>query len=414
MIKDELNKFSEFVGVKFDKLAKDVESLKKAAARGKAVELHDKGSLRFGDPFSYRFGSSLTESETDVAARDEFERAKDKEVTWNGKRLLPSPYINTAFTQYQESRTNGLYRPLSVFLEKSGQNPPLGFETANLIPLRVLDGVKINIPNASSVAVMVCTRVGVVLPEYDYIIRTRNVADTEDYKEKQVMAWNIAGNASKRWKYSPANASFSDGILTLGKDIGGAIIAVVFNDGARACYKIVPMVASFSGASKFTTSLQKVEVEAVAGGTSQEELDGMTRHEWGDDDVVYPPIPEVEQFYTPTQASIKLNDLEFDGEPDSSNDYRIVNASVLLPESLTEKEAMGILNATVGNKTNTRLKRPVITLAKGKEYKFKVKGVGLPMLSGNVSTTSDGIVTVSANATEKDSVFGDAMCLVIV
>lgn len=413
MIKDVLNDFAGIVGGAVDKLAKDVESLKKAAARGKAVELHDKADLRLCSDISYRFGSSLTESETDVAARDEFERAKDKEVTWNGKRLLPSPYINTAFTQYQESRTNGLYRPLSVFLEKSGQNPPLGFETANLIPLRVLDGVKINIPNASSVAVMVCTRVGVVLPEYDYIIRTRNVADTEDYKEKQVMAWNIAGNASKRWKYSPANASFSDGILTLGKDIGGAIIAVVFNEGARACYKIVPMVSSFSGASKFTTSLQKVEVEAIAGGTSQEELDGITRHEWGED-VVYPPIPEVEQFYTPTQASIRLNDLELDNPDDNHDDYRIVNASVLLPESLTEKEAMGILNATVGNKTNTRLKRPVITLTKGKEYKFKVKGVGLPMLSGNVATASDGTVTVSANATEKDSVFGDAMCLVIV
>lgn len=413
MIKDVLNDFAGIVGGAFDKLAKDVESLKKASTRRNAVEAEDKETLRLGDPFSYRFGNSLTESETDVAARDEFERAKDKEVTWNGKRLLPSPYINTAFTKYKESKTNGLYRPLSVFLEASGQNPPLGFETANLIPLRVLDGVKINIPNASSVAVMVCTRVGVVLPEYDYIIRTRNVADTEDYKEKQVMAWNIAGNASKRWKYSPANASFSDGILTLGKDIGGAIIAVVFNEGARACYKIVPMVSSFSGASKFTTSLQKVEVEAIAGGTSQEELDGITRHEWGED-VVYPPIPEVEQFYTPTQASIRLNDLELDNPDDNHDDYRIVNASVLLPESLTEKEAMGILNATLGNKTNSRLKRPVITLAKGKEYKFKIKGVYLPMLSGNVSTTSDGIVTVSANATEKDSVFGDAMHIVIV
>ena len=413
MIKDVLNDFAGIVGGAVDKLAKDVESLKKAAARGKAVELYDKADLRLGDERSYRFGSNLAESETDVAARDGFERAKDKEVTWNGKRLLPSPYINTAFTQYQESRTNGLYRPLSVFLEESGQNPPLGFETANLIPLRVLDGVKINIPNASSVAVMVCTRVGVGLPEYDYIIRTRNVADTEDYKEKQVMAWNIAGNASGRWKYSAANASFSDGILTLGKGVGGAIIAVVFNDGSRACYKIVPMVASFSGASKFTTSLQKVEVEAVAGGTSQEELDGITRHEWGED-VVYAPIPEVERFYTSTQVRLKLNDLELDNPDDNHDDYRIVNASVLLPESLTEKEAMGILNATVGNKTNSRLKRPVITLTKGKEYKFKIKGVGLPMLSGNVATASDGTVTVSANATEKDSVFGDAFHIVIV
>lgn len=413
MIKDVLNDFAGIVGGAFDKLAKDVESLKKAAARGKAVELHDKGSLRFGDPFSYRFGSSLTESETDVAARDEFERAKDKEVAWNGKRLLPSPYINTAFTKYEESKTNGLYRPLSVFLEASGQNPPLGFETANLIPLNRLDGVKINIPNASSVAVMVCPRVGAGISEYDYIIRTRNVADTEDYKEKQVMAWNIAGNASKRWKYGPENASFSAGILTLGKDIGGAIIAVVFNDGSRACYKIVPMVSIFSGASKFTASLQKVEVEAVNGGTSQEELDGITRHEWGED-VVYPPAPDVERLYTPAQARLKLNDLELDGEPDSPDDYRIVNASVLLPEGLTEQEAMAITQVSRSNKTNTRLKRPVITLTKGKEYKFKIKGVGLPMLSGNVSTTSDGIVTVSANATEKDSVFGDAMCLVIV
>lgn len=413
MIKDELNKFSEFVGGKFDKLAKDVESLKKAAARGKAVELHDKGSLRFGDPFSYRFGSSLTESETDVAARDEFEGAQNKEVTWNGKRLLPSPYINTAFTKYKESKTNGLYRPLSVFLEESGQNPPLGFETANLIPLNRLDGVKINIPNASSVAVMVCSRVGVGIPDYDYIIRTKTVSDTEDYKEKQVMAWNIAGNASGRWKYSPANASFSAGILTLGKDIGGAIIAVVFNDGSRACYKIVPMVSSFSGASKFTTSLQKVEVEAVAGGTSQEELDGITRHEWGED-VVYPPIPDVEKLYTATQVRLKLNDLELDNPDDNHDDYRIVNASVLLPESLTEQEAMAITRGASGNKTNSRLKRPVITLTKGKEYKFKIKGVGLPMLSGNVATASDGTVTVSANATEKDSVFGDAMCLVIV
>lgn len=413
MIKDELNKFSEFVGEKFDKLAKDVEALKKAASRGKAVELHDKADLRLVDERSYRFGSSLTESEADVAARDEFERAKDKEVTWNGKRLLPSPYINTAFTKYKESKTNGLYRPLSVFLEASGQNPPLGFETANLIPLRVLDGVKINIPNASSVSVMVCTRVGTVIPDYDYIIRTRNVADTEDYKEKQVMAWNIAGNASDRWKYGPENASLSDGILTFGRNIGGAIIAVVFNDGSRGCYKIVPMVASFSDASKFTASLQKVEVEAVNGGTSQEELDGITHHEWGEG-VVYPPAPDVERFYTPTQARLKLNDLELDNPDDSSNDYRIVNASVLLPESLTGKEAMSIVEKTYRGKANYRLKRPVITLTKGKEYKFKVKGVGLPMLSGNVATASDGTVTVSANATEKDSVFGDAFHIVIV
>lgn len=413
MIKDELNKFSEFVGEKFDKLAKDVEALKKAASRGKAVELHDKADLRLVDERSYRFGSSLTESETDVAARDEFERAKDKEVTWNGKRLLPSPYINTAFTQYQESRSNGLYRPLSVFLEASGQNPPLGFETANLIPLNRLDGVKINIPNASSVSVMVCSRVGVGISEYDYIIRTRNVADTEDYKEKQVMAWNIAGNASARWKYSPANASFSAGILTLGKDIGGAIIAVVFNDGSRACYKIVPMVSIFSGASKFTASLQKVEVEAVNGGTSQEELDGITHHEWGEG-VVYPPAPDVERFYTSTQARLKLNDLELDNPDDNHDDYRIVNASVLLPESLTGKEAMSIVEKTYRGKAGYRLKRPVITLAKGKEYKFKIKNVDLPMLSGNVSTASDGIVTVSANATEKDSVFGDAFHIVIV
>ena len=256
MIKDELNKFSEFVGVKFDKLAKDVESLKKAAARGKAVELHDKADLRLGSDISYRFGSSLTESETDVAARDEFERAKDKEVTWNGKRLLPSPYINTAFTQYQESRTNGLYRPLSVFLEVSGQNPPFGSETVNLIPFDKLDGVKISIPDVSSVSVMVCGRPGVSVPDYDYIIRTRNVADTEDYKEKQIVAWSIAGNASKRWKYSAANASFSDGILTLGINIGGAIIAVVFNDGARGCYKIASRSSGFANAYKFTTSLQ--------------------------------------------------------------------------------------------------------------------------------------------------------------
>ena len=413
MIKDVLNDFAGIVGGAFDKLAKDVESLKKAAARGKAVELHDKADLRLGDTFSYRFGSSLTESETDVAARDEFELAQNKEVTWNGKRLLPSPYINTAFTQYQESRTNGLYRPLSVFLEASGQNPPLGFETANLIPLNRLDGVKISIPDVSSVSVMVCTRVGTVIPDYDYIIRTRNVADTEDYKEKQVMAWNIAGNASDRWKYGPENASLSDGILTFGRNIGGAIIAVVFNDGSRGCYKIVPMVASFSDASKFTASLQKVEVEAVNGGTSQEELDGITHHEWGEG-VVYPPAPDVERFYTPTQASIRLNDLELDNPDDNHDDYRIVNVSILLPESLTEKEAMEILKATRGDKTNSRLKRPVITLTKGKEYKFKIKGVELPMLSGNVSTASDGIVTVSANATEKDSVFGDAMHIVIV
>ncbi|WP_308028561.1 hypothetical protein [Neisseria bergeri] len=413
MIKDVLNDFAGIVGGAVDKLAKDVESLKKAASRGKAVELHDKADLRLGDPFSYRFGSSLTESETDIAARDEFERAKDKEVTWNGKRLLPSPYVNTAFTKYKESKTNGLYRPLSVFLEASGQNPPLGFETVNLIPFDKLDGLKINIPNASSVSVMVYGRPGVGVPGYDYIIRTRNVADTEDYKEKQIVAWSIAGNDSVRWKYSAANASFSDGILTLSSGIGGAIIAVVFNDGSRACYKIASRSAGFANAYKFTTSLQKVEVEAVNGGTSQEELDGITRHEWGED-VVYPPIPEVEQFYTPTQAHLKLNDLELDGEPDSPDDYRIVNASVLLPESLTEQEVMDILKATRGNKTNSRLKRPVITLTKGKEYKFKVKGAALPMLSGNVATTSDGIVTVSANATEKDSVFGDAMCLVIV
>lgn len=413
MIKDVLNDFAGIVGGKFDKLAKDVESLKKASTRRNAVEAEDKGSLRLGDTFSYRFGGSLTESEADVVARDEFERAKDKEVTWNGKRLLPSPYINTAFTKYKESKTNGLYRPLSVFLEASGQNPPLGFETANLIPLDKLDGVKINIPNASSVAVMVCGRPGVGIPVYDYIIRTRNVADTEDYKEKQIVAWSIAGNASGGWKYSSANASFSDGILTLRSGIGGAIIAVVFNDGSRACYKIASRSAGFANAYKFTTSLQKVEVEAVNGGTSQEELDGITRHEWGED-VVYPPIPEVEQFYTPTQAHLKLNDLELDNPDDNHDDYRIVNASVLLPESLTEKEAMDITSETRRAKTNSRLKRPVITLTKGKEYKFKIKNVDLPMLSGNVSTASDGTVTVSANATEKDSVFGDAFHIVIV
>lgn len=413
MIKDVLNDFSEFVGGKFDKLAKDVESLKKASTKRNTVESEDKGSLRLGDTFSYRFGGSLTESETDVAARDEFERAKDKEVTWNGKRLLPSPYINTAFTKYKESKTNGLYRPLSVFLEESGQNPPLGSEMINLIPLEKLDGVKINIPNASSVAVMVCGRPGVGIPEYDYIIRTRNVADTEDYKEKQIVAWSIAGNASGRWKYGVANARFSDGILTIGINIGGAIIAVVFNDGSRACYKITSMASGFANASKFTTSLQKVEVEAVNGGTSQEELDGITRHEWGED-VVYPLIPEVERFYTTTQAHLKLNDLEADGGSGNEDDYRIVNASILLPEDLTEREAMGIAKATKPGKTNYCLKRPVITLTKGKEYKFKIKGTDLPMLSGNVSTASDGIVTVSANATEKDSVFGDAMHIVIV
>lgn len=413
MIKDVLNDFSEFVGGKFDKLAKDVESLKKAATKRNAVEVEDKGSLRLGDTFSYRFGGSLTESETDVAARDEFERAKDKEVTWNGKRLLPSPYINTAFAKYKESKTNGLYRPLSVFLEASGQNPSLGFETVNLIPFEKLDGIKINIPNASSVAVMVCNRVGVSIPDYDYIIRTKTISDTEDYKEKQIAVWNIAGNALSRWTYSPANASFSDGILILGRNIGGAIIAVVFEDGSRACYKIVPRVSGFANVSKFKTSLLKIDIEAVNGGTSQEELDRMVRHEWGED-VVYPPAPNVERLYTPTQASIRLNDLELDNPDDNHDDYRIVNVSILLPESLTEKEAMEILKATRGDKTNSRLKRPVITLTKGKEYKFKIKGVELPMLSGNVSTASDGIVTVSANATEKDSVFGDAMCLVIV
>lgn len=413
MIKDVLNDFAGIVGGAFDKLAKDVESLKKASTKRNAVEAEDKETLRLGDTFSYRFGSSLTESEMDVAAGDEFERAKDKEVTWNGKRLLPSPYINTAFTKYKESKTNGLYRPLSVFLEASGQNPPLGFETVNLIPFERLDGIKINIPNASSVAVMVCNRVGMGVPDYDYIIRTRNVADTEDYKEKQIVAWSIAGNASDRWKYGVANARFSDGILTIGINIGGAIIAVVFNDGSRACYKIASMASGFANTSKFTTSLQKVEVEAVNGGTSQEELDGIARHEWGED-VVYPLIPEVERFYTTTQAHLKLNDLEANNPEDSSYDYRIANTSVLLPEGLIDKDVIDTLRATRISKTNFRLKRPVITLTKGKEYKFKIKGTDLPMLSGNVSTASDGIVTVSANATEKDSVFGDAMCLVIV
>lgn len=413
MIKDVLNDFAGIVGGAVDKLAKDVESLKKASTKRNAVAAEDKGSLRLGSTFSYRFGGSLTESETDIPANDEFERAKDKEVTWNGKRLLPSPYINTAFTKYKESKTNGLYRPLSVFLEASGQNPPLGFETVNLIPFEKLDGIKINIPNASSVAVMVCNRVGVGVPDYDYIIRTKTISDTEDYKEKQIAVWNIAGNALSRWTYSPANASFSDGILILGRNIGGAIIAVVFEDGSRACYKIVPRVSGFANVSKFKTSLLKIDIEAVNGGTSQEELDRMVRHEWGED-VVYPPAPNVERLYTPTQASIRLNDLELDNPDDNHDDYRIVNVSILLPESLTEKEAMEILKATRGDKTNSRLKRPVITLTKGKEYKFKIKGVELPMLSGNVSTASDGIVTVSANATEKDSVFGDAMCLVIV
>lgn len=413
MLKDVLNDFSEFVGGKFDKLAKDVESLKKAATKRNAAEAGDKASLQLANSQSFRFGSSLVESEADIPTNDEFERAKDKEVTWNGKRLLPSPYINTAFTKYKESKTNGLYRPLSVFLEASGQNPPLGFETVNLIPLEKLDGVKINIPNASSVAVMVCNRVGASIPEYDYIIRTRNVADTEDYKEKQIVAWSIAGNDTSRWKSGLGNAEFSDGILTLGSNLGGAIVAVVFNDGSRACYKIISRVSGFANIPKFKTSLLKIDVEAVDGGASQEELDGITRHEWGED-VVYPPIPEVERFYTAEQAHLKLNDLELDGEPDSSNDYRIVNASVLLPENLTEKEAMDIAKATRPEKTNYRIKRSVITLTKGKEYKFKVKGLALPMLSGNVSTSSGGIVTVSANATEKDSVFGDALHIVIV
>lgn len=301
---------------------------------------------------------------------------------------------------------------LSVFLEASGQNPPLGFETLNLIPLEKLDGVKISIPDVSSVAVMVCNRVGVGVSDYDYIIRTRNVADTEDYKEKQIVVWHIAGNATSRWESGLRAAEFSDGILTLSSNLGGAIVAVVFNDGSRACYKIISLASGFANVSKFKTSLLKIDVEAVNGGTSQEELDGITRHEWGED-VVYPPIPEVERFYTAKQARLKLNDLELDGEPDSSNDYRIVNASVLLPEDLTEKEAMAIAKAARPEKTNSRIKRLVITLTKGKEYKFKIKGVGLPMLSGNVSTSSGGIVTVSANATEKDSVFGDAFHIVI-
>lgn len=413
MLRDVLNDFSEFVGGKFDKLNKDVEALKKAAANSKAVDLHDKKSLRLPDTNSYRFGSNLSESETDIPVGDEFERAKDKVVTWNGKRLLPSPYINTAFAKYQESRVNGLYRPLSVFPEALGQTPPLGPDVINLVPLEKLDGQKFSIPDASSVAVVACNRVGPGVPTYDYIIRVKTISDTEDLKEKQVSVWHIAGNDTAHWKSGLGNAEFSDGILTLGKNLGGAIVAVVFNDGSRACYKIISRASGFANVSKFKTVIQKFDVEAVNGGTNQEELDGITRHEWGED-VVYPPAPDVERFFTPTQARLKLNDLELDNPDDSSDDYRIVNTSVLLPKSLTEKEAMNITRATGGDKTNYRLKRLVITLTKGKEYKFKVKNIYMPMLSGNVSTDSDGIVTVSANATEKDSVFGDALHIVIV
>lgn len=412
MLRDVLNDFSEFVGGKFDKLNKDVEALKKAATKGKAVDLHDKKSLRLANTDSYRFGSNLNESEADVPTNDEFERAKDKVVTWNGKRLLPSPYINTAFAKYQESRVNGLYRPLSVFPEALGQTPPLGPDVINLVPLEKLDGQKFSIPDASSVAVVACNRVGPGVHIYDYIIRAKTISDTEDLKEKQVSVWHIAGNGLTHWKTHPSLAAFSDGILTLGTNIGGAIVAVVFNDGSRACYKIAARVAGFSTLPRFRTNILHTGTEAVSGGTSKEELDQATRYEWGED-VVYPPVPSIEQFYTPQQVQVRLNDLEFDEEVDSQGDYRIANVSVLIPENLTEKEVLETIRSLRSEKTNYRIKRPVISLAKGKEYKFKIKLNNPPMLAGNVSIDSDGIVTVSANATEKDSVFGDAFQIVI-
>lgn len=166
--------------------------------------------------------------------------------------------------------------------------------------------------------------------------------------------------------------SLSDGILTLGTNIGGAIVAVVFNDGSRACYKIAARVSGFSTLPRFRTNILHTGTEAVSGGTSKEELDQATRYEWGED-VVYPPVPSIEQFYTPQQVQVRLNDLEFDEEVDSQGDYRIANVSALLPEDLTENKALEIIKSMKPEKTNYRIKRPVITLTKGKEYKFKIK-----------------------------------------
>lgn len=408
MIKDELNKFSEFVGGKLDQLAKDVESLKKVAKKSSVSDAVDKASLRDAGVSSFRFGKDLAQSETDVLDAETVAGVQDKDVTANGMRLKPSPYMNTAFTTFKESATNGLYRPLSVTLVKDDNPPQAEKDVLNLVESSNLNNLKNTIPGASSVAVMTAGSVGFNVRSCDYVLRVRTVEDTEDYKEKQAAVWAFPANGSDSWKNEAGMASFSDGVLTFGKYISAAIVMVSFEDGRRAVYKIAANLNA-SKTDTFKARTVKLEVEAVAGGTSQEELDGITRHEWGED-VVYPPVPELEKFYKPEDAHLEV----VQTQANSDDEIRIVGGSVLLPEDVTESEASETVRAMTRPRTDLRIKRPVITLPKGKEYRFKIKNLKMPCLLGNVSTASDGTVTVSANATEKDSVFGDAVHIVIV
>lgn len=410
MIKDVLNDFSEFVGGKFDRLAKDVDALKKAAAKSKVSDAPDKSSLHYADSSSFRFGNNLSESEYETLLIDQLHHDSGAVATLDGKELRGSMYLNTAFTTFKESSANGLYRPLSVRI--STGEPDLMYEpdVLNLVESNNLDGLKMVIPNASSVAVMTARSVGVGVRNCDYVLRVRTIQDTEDYKEKQTAAWGFPANGSGLWSNESGKASFSDGVLTFGSNIGAAIVAVSFEDGSRTVYKIAAKSIVFQADRPFKTRTWQPTVEAVAGGTNQEELDGFTRYEWGENEV-YPAVPDTGRFYSPEAANLSLNPVDGDVRGD---EYRVLGGSVLLPEGITEAGMVETVRAAGKPLDNTRIKRPVITLPKGTEYRFKIKNLKMPCLLGNVSTASDGTVTVSANATEKDSVFGDALHIVIV
>ncbi|WP_308084358.1 hypothetical protein [Neisseria polysaccharea] len=410
MIKDVLYDFAGYVGGRFDKLSKDVENLKKAAAKSKVSDAPDKASLHYADGASFRFGNNLSESEFDTLLIDQLHRDSEEAVTLDGKELRGSMYMNTAFTTFRKSSANGLYRPLSVRISSGELDLMYEPDVLNLVESRNLDGVKITIPNASSVAVMTARSVGVGVRNCDYVLRVRTIQDTEDYKEKQMAAWGFPTNGSGLWSNESGKASFSDGVLTFGSNLGAAIVAVSFEDGSRAVYKIAAKSSVFQSDKPFKTRTWQPTVEAVAGGTSQEALDGFTRYEWGEG-VVYPAVPDVGKFYLPEDANLSLNPL--DGEM-RGDEFRVLGGSILLPDGVTEAEVIDTVRATAKPLDNTRIKRPVITLPKGTEYRFKIKNLKMPCLLGNVSTASDGTVTVSANATEKDSVFGDALHIVIV
>lgn len=410
MVKDVLYDFAGYLGGRFDRLAKDVDALKKAAAKSKVSDAVDKASLHYADSSSFRFGRDLAQSETDVLDAETVAGVRDKAVAANGVRLKPSPYMNTAFTTFKESTANGLYRPLSVTLVDDPDNPPQAErDVLNLVESRYLNDLKITIPGASSVAVMTARSVGVGVRNCDYVLRVRTIQDTEDYKEKQVAAWAFPTNGSGLWSNESGKALFSDGVLTFEMGIGAAIVMVSFEDGSRAVYKIAAKSSVFQTDKPFKTRILKPEVEAVAGGTGQGELDGFTRYEWGEE-AVYPAVPKLEKFYKPEDVHLEV----VQTEARSDDEIRVLGGSVLLPEGVTEAEMTETVRATGKPSDNWRIKRPVITLPRGTEYRFKIKNLKMPCLLGNVSTASDGTVTVSANATEKDSVFGDAFHIVIV